>query len=128
MQLERGRTFREAWIAGVRKHYPGEPKPGYVTAWEDTPEWERESATAVFDQVAAFIEITDGQTAKLSRTQKGRFVALCWVGQIYKHIPDPKPSYVADWDDLPPWQQETDADIFESIEMELSPLRPLPST
>jgi hypothetical protein len=21
------RVFREAWIAGVRKHFPGEPKP-----------------------------------------------------------------------------------------------------
>jgi hypothetical protein len=47
---------------------------------------------------------------------EGPFVALCWIAQIYKHIPDPKPSYVADWDDLPQWQQETDADIFERIE------------
>ncbi|MBE1592225.1 hypothetical protein H4W80_010483 [Nonomuraea angiospora] len=31
------RTFREAWIAGVNKHYPGEPKLSYVTPWEDTP-------------------------------------------------------------------------------------------
>lgn len=127
MQPERGRIFREAWIAGVRKHYPGDPKPGYVTPWENTPEWERESATAVFDQVVAFVEATGGQTAKLTRAQKGRFVALCWIGQIYKHIPDPKPSYVADWDDLPQWQQETDADIFEAIEKNLSRVRPLPS-
>jgi hypothetical protein len=27
-------------------------------------------------------------------------------------------AYVADWDDLPPWQQETDADIFERIEQD----------
>jgi hypothetical protein len=127
LQPERGRIFREAWIAGVRKHYPGDPKPGYVTPWENTPEWERESATAVFDQVVAFVEATGGQTAKLTRAQKGRFVALCWIGQIYKHIPDPKPSYVADWDDLPQWQQETDADIFEAIEKNLSRVRPLPS-
>lgn len=119
MQPERGKTFREAWIAGVRKHHPGEPKPGYVTPWEDTPEWERESAAAVYDQVAAFIHVTGGQAAKLTRAQKGRFVALCWIGQIYKHIPDPKPSYVADWDDLPQWQQEADADIFERIERDL---------
>jgi hypothetical protein len=25
---EPGRIFREAWIAGVKKHYPGEPKSG----------------------------------------------------------------------------------------------------
>jgi len=27
-------------------------------------------------------------------------------------------AYVADWDELPQWQQETDADIFERIEQE----------
>jgi hypothetical protein len=27
---------------------------------------------------------------------------------------------VADWDELPRWQQETDADIFEHIERDLS--------
>jgi hypothetical protein len=116
LHATKGRVFREAWIAGVKKHYPGEPKPGYITPWDDTPEWERDSAGAVHEQVRAFIEATDGKTAKLSRTQKGRFVTLCWIGQIYKHFPNPKPSYVADWDDLPQWQQETNADIFERIE------------
>jgi hypothetical protein len=115
---EDGRIFREAWITGVRKHYPGEPKPGYITPWEDTPSWERDSAAAVCAQVRDFIKTTDGKAGRLSRLQKGRFVALCWVGQIYKHFPDPKPSYVADWDDLPTWQQETDADIFEHIQQQ----------
>ena len=116
MPTEPGRIFREAWTAGVRKHYPGEPKPGYVAPWEDTPDWERASAAAVYEQVRAFVELSGGHTAKLSREQKGRFVALCWIAQIYKHIPDPKPNYVADWNDLPQWQRETDADIFETIE------------
>ncbi|MET8864716.1 hypothetical protein ABZW11_17400 [Nonomuraea sp. NPDC004580] len=114
--MEPGRIFREAWIAGVRKHYPGEPKPGYVAPWEETPEWERASAAAVEQQVLAFVESSDGQTAHLSREQRGLFVALCWVAQIYRHIPDPKPSYVADWDDLPQWQRETDSDIFDAVE------------
>ena len=61
---------------------------------------------------------SDGTTAELSREQKGRFAALCWIAQNYKHIPGPKPAYVADWDDLPEWQRETDADIFEQIELE----------
>lgn len=113
---EQGRAFREAWIAGVRKHYPGEPKPGYVAPWGETPGWERQAASAVHRQVADFVKASDGATANLTREQKGRFVALCWIAQIYKHIPDPKPSYVADWNDLPTWQQETDADIFEHIE------------
>ncbi|TDV56438.1 hypothetical protein [Actinophytocola oryzae] len=115
MNDDHGRIFREAWIIGVTTHYPGEPKPGYVTPWDDTPDWER-AAAAVYDQVRAFIDVTDGATAKLTREQRGRFVALCWTGQIHKHFTDPKPSYVADWDELPDWQKETDADIFEHIE------------
>lgn len=116
MHTDPGRTFREAWIAGVKKHYPGEPKPGYILPWEETPDWERDAAATVYDQVHTFIKVTDGQTAKLTRPQKSRFVALCWIGQVYKHFSDPKPSYVADWVDLPSWQQETNADIFERIE------------
>jgi hypothetical protein len=113
---DNGRIFREAWIAGVAKYYPGDPKPGYIAPWDRTPDWERAAATAVYNQVRAFIDATDGNTAKLTREQRGRFVATCWIGQIYKHIPDPKPGYVADWSDLPAWQQSTDADIFDHIE------------
>lgn len=113
---EDGRIFREAWIAGVKKHFPGEPKAGYIAPWDETPEWERQSAAAVYGQVRDFVQVSGGQTAKLSREQKGRFVALCWIAQIHKHIEDPKPGYVADWDVLPEWQQQTDADIFEHIE------------
>ncbi|MCW2931344.1 MAG: hypothetical protein JWM19_2306 [Actinomycetia bacterium] len=113
---EDGRIFRDAWIAGVRRHYPGDPKPGYIAPWDDTPDWERQAAAAVCTQVRAFIDISGGATSRLSREQKGRFIATCWTAQIYKHIPDPKPAYVADWPDLPDWQQQTDADIFEHIE------------
>ncbi|WP_327065789.1 hypothetical protein [Kitasatospora sp. NBC_01302] len=112
-----GQIFRAAWIAGVSKHYPGEPKAGYVAPWDETPEWERECAAAVYGQVRDFISVSDGNTSKLSREQKGRFVATCWIAQIHKHIENPKPGYVADWNDLPAWQQETDADIFEAIEL-----------
>jgi hypothetical protein len=62
------------------------------------------------------VTATESMTSKMTREQKGRFVALCWIGQIYRHFPDPNPSYVADWADLPDWQQETNADIFEQIE------------
>jgi hypothetical protein len=51
LDTESGRAFREAWIAGVRRHYPGEPKAGYVAPWEETQGWERESAAAVYGQV-----------------------------------------------------------------------------
>jgi hypothetical protein len=115
-----GRIFRSAWITGVIRHFPGEPKRSYVAPWDETPDWERRSAAAVYDQVRSFVLATDGGAAKLTRVQKGRFVALCWIGQIFKHFPDPKPAYTADWDDLPRWQQETDADIFEQIERQVS--------
>ncbi|MFB7473473.1 hypothetical protein [Kitasatospora sp. NPDC056184] len=111
-----GRIFRDAWIEGVRKHFPGEPKAGYVAPWDETPDWERECASAVYGQVRDFIVVSGGNTSKLTREQKGRFVATCWIAQIHKHIENPKPGYVADWSDLPLWQQETDADIFEAIE------------
>lgn len=111
-----GRIFREAWIEGVHKHYPGEPKPSYVTPWDDTPDWERAAAASVFELARAFIETTGDGVKKLSRENKGRYIALCWTAQIFKHIADPKPAYVADWEDLPQWQRETDADIFERIE------------
>ncbi|MEU5431282.1 hypothetical protein AB0H73_37550 [Streptomyces olivoreticuli] len=116
MQYDQGRTFREAWIAGVKKHHPGDPKPGYISPWEETPAWEQQAAAAVYDQVADFIRISDGNSARLTREQKGRFVALCWIAQIYKHIEEPKPGYVADWERLPEWQRATDSDIFEAIE------------
>src|SRR5215472_7609556 len=115
-QIESGRIFRQAWIAGVTKHFPGTPKPGYVSPWENMAEWEQNSAIAVFDQIRQFVLATDGATAKLTRQQRGRIVCLCWIGQIFKHIPNPKESYIADWEQLPEWQRETDADIFESIE------------
>ena len=113
--IEPGRAFREAWIAGVHAHYPGEPKPGYVAPWADTPEWERAAAAAVEQQVLNLINSTDSAALKLNPTQKGQFVAVCWTAQIYRHIPDPKPGYVADWHDLPEWQQATDADIFDAV-------------
>lgn len=116
MTTEPGRRFRDAWIAGVRRHYPGEPKPGYVTPWEGMPAWERAAAAAVEGQVEGFLEVSEGHAGKLSREQKGRFVATCWIAQIHRLVRDPKPGYVADWAELPDWQRETDADIFEALE------------
>ncbi len=62
-----------------------------------------------------FVEIGGGHAAKLSWEQKSRFVATCWTARMFKHFEDPKPGYVADWPDLPSWQQKTDAEIFDSI-------------
>ena len=112
---EPGEVFREAWIAGVSAHYPGEPKPGYITPWADTPDWERAAAAAVEAQVAQLASLAPSGAAELSREQRGRFVALCWVAQIHENVANPKASYVADWDSLPEWQRKTDADIFDAV-------------
>lgn len=111
-----GRLFRTAWINGVRTHYPGTPKDGYIASWGDMPEWERQSAEAVAQLVVRLVEESGGGTAKLSREQRGQFVATAWLAQVHRHFPDPKPSYVSPWAELPAWQQETDSDIFAVIE------------
>lgn len=113
---EEGRLFRKAWIAGVHQHYPGTPKPSYVTPWEEMQEWEQQAAIATYEQVCQFVLLTNGGTQRLTREQKGRFVCLCWIGQIFCYFVAPKESYIADWEQLPEWQRETDATIFETIE------------
>ncbi|GGQ03515.1 hypothetical protein [Streptomyces roseolilacinus] len=92
----------------MRRVRPPEPRPPCGGA-----------AGSVYEQVRRFVEISGGNTARLSREQKGRFVAICWTAQMFRHFEDPKPGYVADWQDLPVWQQETDADVFEAIEKAL---------
>jgi hypothetical protein len=114
--VEAGKIFREAWIVGVNKHYPGEPKAGYVAPWDEIPEWERHSAAAVYQLVAELLRVSEGAAGRLTRVQKSQFVAASWTAQIFLRIESPKPSYVAPWEALPAWQQEVDADIFESIE------------
>jgi hypothetical protein len=120
MTADGARLFREAWIEGVKKHFPGEPKPSYITPWEETPDWEKDAAGSVYRQVRQFVEESAGNASRLSREQRGRFVATCWTAQMFKHFGDPKSAYVADWPGLPEWQQETDADIFQAIEDSLS--------
>jgi hypothetical protein len=108
--------FREAWIAGIKRYYEGTPKEGYIAPWTQMSLWEQESAQAVYEQIYQFVLLTDGSTQRLSREQKGRFVCLCWIGQILKHFESPKASYITDWESIPVWQKETDTDIFEAIE------------
>ena len=64
---------------------------------------------AVDDTLAGALRPAAVDFARLSREQKGQFVAACWAGQIYHRFEDPKPSYVAGWDALPEWQREGDS-------------------
>jgi hypothetical protein len=113
-----GRLFRAAWIQGVLHYFPGTPKSGYTVQWEDMPEWERQAAMAVYDKTRAFIlaGLRQEPPVQLASEQGGRFIGEAWNVQVYRHIATPKPSYVADWEDLPEWQRKTDIAIFEAIQ------------
>ena len=44
LAARQGLVFWEAWISGVIRHYPGEPKPSYITPWDGIPVWKQENA------------------------------------------------------------------------------------
>jgi hypothetical protein len=116
-----GRIFRSAWINGVNAYFPGAPKAGYIAPWEEMSEWEQQSAIAVYGKVCALIQVglQQEQPVRLAPEQGGRFISEAWNVQVYRHIPNPKPAYIADWDELPEWQRRTDIDIFSTIEEEM---------
>ena len=51
----------------------------------------------------------------LDREEGGKLVRKIWIEQVYKHIPNPKHSYVAPWEEMAEWEKETDRAIFEAI-------------
>lgn len=108
-----GRRFRDAWIAGVKKYFPGEPKHGYIAPWEEMAEWEKNAAIAVYKRAKTFIQ--DGPKLP-SREQGGRYISEAWNVEVFRNIERPKPNYVTNWDELPEWQQQTDMDIYTIIE------------
>ena len=97
----------------MHRHFPGEPKPGYVAPWEETPEWERQAAANTFALVREHIAASP---AEGDREARGRVVASLWRLQMVEHFGDTKPGYTAEWDALPEWQREVDADIYDAIE------------
>ncbi|EFH90006.1 hypothetical protein [Ktedonobacter racemifer] len=115
---QHGRRFRQAWIEGVQRYYPGTPKPGYISPWEEMPGWEQEAASAVYNKARALIlsGLQHEPATRLAPEQGGRFIAEAWTVQMYRLLGNPKPGYVADWEDLPEWQRRTDIDIFAEIE------------
>ncbi len=115
---EGGRFFRTCWIAGVHKHYPGTPKPSYIAPWENMSTWEQEIVMALYQQAYALVVagMERDQMVRLNREQGGRVIRIGWVGQVYKHISEPKLAYVCDWEEMPAWEREVDRDIFEAIQ------------
>jgi len=67
-----GRVVRDAWIAGVHAHYPGEPKASYVAPWEDMPAWERAVCAGIFAHVERYLHERGKQaTAESAILQSG---------------------------------------------------------
>jgi hypothetical protein len=85
------------------------------------PDWEKEIVTEIYTQIQALVQAgaQDGQVIRLNREQGGRVIRIAWLGQVYKHIPEPKSSYVCNWEEMPSWEQEVDRDIFEMIQSKL---------
>nr|BBH91729.1 hypothetical protein KTC_64800 [Thermosporothrix sp. COM3] len=106
-----GRLFRHAWIAGVKRYYPGTPKPGYIAPWEETPAWEQEACKSVFELVVGDLHLHGIRSPE----EGGQRVHTFWLDQIKRLIEQPKPSYLAPWEALPRWQQHTDMDIYQQI-------------
>ena len=49
-----GRLVRIIWVQQVYRHFP-EPKESYVQAWEQMPEWERQTDTDMFAAIEAAV-------------------------------------------------------------------------
>jgi hypothetical protein len=69
------------------------------------PDWEKEIVTEIYAQIQALIQagVQGGQITHLNREQGGRVIRIAWIGQVYKHIPESKPSYVCNWEEMPSW-------------------------
>ena len=52
----------------------------------------------MYELVQAFVVGSEGASRHLTREQKDQFVMLAWIAQIYRHFPQPQPSYVAPWE------------------------------
>lgn len=95
-----GQIFWEAWIAGVHKHFPGEPKPGYVAGLG------RHIGVGAGRSGSGLLA---GQRVpgsyRRQRLPSGlhveRPVRRCQLDRLdLPTHPGPKPSYVAEWNDL----------------------------
>jgi hypothetical protein len=128
MTLDReaaGRLLRTAWVEGVERHHPGRPGEGHLSPWDELADWERDGASTVAEQIAQFVVAAQGRTGRLTRAQRGQFVATCWIAQVHRHFSEPRLSSIIPWEELPEWQQQTDAHVFDVIERAVAERRPL---
>ena len=64
--------------------------------------------------ILAALEGGEGEAPPLSREELGRLVREVWVACAREH-PDPKPSWLAGWDELDEWDRETDRRIGKVV-------------
>ncbi|HEV3158088.1 MAG TPA: hypothetical protein VGZ00_12150 [Candidatus Baltobacteraceae bacterium] len=110
-----GEIFREAWIKGVTDRC-ADPKPAYTDPWEKMPDWERQSAEAVFDLIRQVVIVSDGETKNLTLQEKGQLVSILWNALVRRYNREPKESYIRPFAELLPWHQETDIIICEEVQ------------
>ncbi len=62
----------------------------------------KEIVTEIYAQMQVLVQAgaQGGQVTRLNREQGGRVIRIAWIGQVYKHIPDPKSSYVCNWEEM----------------------------
>jgi hypothetical protein len=115
-----GRLLRTAWVEGVGRHHPGGPRPGHVADWEELSDWERDSSVTVADQIARLVVAANGRTTRLTRAQRGQFVVTCWIAQVHRHLSEPSLAAITPWEEMPDWQRQTVAHVFDVIEQSVS--------
>lgn len=111
---------RQAWINGVNEHFPGTPKPSYVTPWDEMDAWEQEAVKQLFTHVSAVIQPSLEAGIHIPPEHGGYLVASVWNVLMFQLLHEPKPSYVKHFNELDEWQQQTDIKMFQAIESTLS--------
>ena len=111
-----GRLLRTAWVEGVGRHHPGTSRARAIDAWEELAPWVQQSSCTVAEQIAGLVVAANGRTTRLTRAQRGQFVATCWIAQVHRHQSEPPVSSITPWDEMPDWQRQAVAHVFDVIE------------
>ena len=116
VRREGGRFFQDQWIRLVKEHCPDHLRAEKLLPWEDLELWEQENAVKAYELVQHLAWTVGWPIDGLNREQKGRFVHTCLMAQVWKRAPQRKSIALSDWNQLPTWQQQVYADLFEMIE------------
>ncbi len=116
VRMEGGRFFQDQWIRIVIERCPDNSPFEKLLPWEDLEPWEQENVVKAYELVQHLAWTVGWPIDGLSREQKGRFVHTCLIAQVWKRAPQHDEIALGDWNQLPTWQQQAYADLFEMIE------------